>query len=165
MPTPLFSPLWYRVADLRPRLRSHARVHRHRYRGQTWYVLQDNSNARHHRFTPAAYYIIGLMDGQRSVGEIWDAANVELGDDAPTQDEIIRVQCNPLLRNLDHIVEVPLVTEVLGQIVEYPAVVGPALEHLTVRVDRITHITVDPVAPGFETHTILVSQTTSQRPA
>ena len=39
----LFSPSWYRVATLVPRLRSHAQLHRHQYRGQIWYVLQDRS--------------------------------------------------------------------------------------------------------------------------
>jgi len=31
--TSVFSANWYRVADLQPRLRSHARVFRHLYRG------------------------------------------------------------------------------------------------------------------------------------
>ena len=44
MPDPLFSASWYRVAGLRPRLRTHARIHRHVYRGKPWYVLQDLTN-------------------------------------------------------------------------------------------------------------------------
>ena len=87
----VFSESWYRVAQLTPRLRSHTRIHRHRYREQIWYVLQDASTARYHRFTPAAYSIIGLMNGERTVDTIWDAANTEFGDDAPTQDEVIRL--------------------------------------------------------------------------
>ena len=43
------------------------------------------------RFSPAAYSIIGLMDGRRTVDEIWDAACTRLGDDAPTQDEMIHL--------------------------------------------------------------------------
>ena len=62
----LFSPSWYRVAGLTPRIRSHARIHRHRYRGQTWYVLQDRATERFHRFSPAGYSLIGLMDGRRT---------------------------------------------------------------------------------------------------
>src|SRR6185436_13438813 len=45
----LLSPSWYRVADLRPRLRSHARIHRHEYRGDRWYVLEDRISRRSHR--------------------------------------------------------------------------------------------------------------------
>jgi putative peptide zinc metalloprotease protein len=79
------------VAGLKPRLRSHAQIHRHQYRGQTWYVLQDRSTDRFHRFSPAAYLVIGLMDGRRSVEEVWETACTRLGDDAPTQDEIIQL--------------------------------------------------------------------------
>ena len=87
----LFSPSWYRVAELTPRLRSHARIHRQQYRGETWYVLQDLSTERFHRFSPSAYFIIGRMDGQRKVQEIWEMAAARLGDDAPTQDEMIHL--------------------------------------------------------------------------
>lgn len=87
----LHSPSWYRVAELRPRLRSHVRIHRHHYRGELWYVLEDRVSRRMHRFNPVAHYAIGLMDGYRSVQEIWDAAIARFGDDAPTQDEMIRL--------------------------------------------------------------------------
>jgi putative peptide zinc metalloprotease protein len=87
----LFSASWYRVAELRPRLRSHALIHRHRYRGQIWYVLQDRSTGRFHRFSPVANFVIGLMNGRRTLREIWDLACTRLGDDAPTQDEVINV--------------------------------------------------------------------------
>jgi putative peptide zinc metalloprotease protein len=86
-----FSPSWYRVATLAPRLRSHAQLHRHRYRGQLWYVLQDRSNERFHRFSPAAYAFIGLMDGQRTVQDIWELYSTKLGDDAPTQPEVVQL--------------------------------------------------------------------------
>ncbi|MCG2593739.1 efflux RND transporter periplasmic adaptor subunit [Ramlibacter sp. XY19] len=87
----LFSPSWYRVAELRPRLRGHLRVHRHEYRGQRWYVLEDLLSRRMHRFNPAAHHILGLMDGRRTVQELWDLAATAFGDDAPTQDELIRL--------------------------------------------------------------------------
>ena len=87
----LLSPSWYRVADLRPRLRSHARIHRHEYRGERWYVMDDRISRRSHRFGPAAYFVIGLMDGNRSMDAIWDAALKRLGDDGPTQDEVIQL--------------------------------------------------------------------------
>ena len=91
MTGPLFSSSWYRVAGLTPRLRGHAQIHRHQYRGQTWYVLQDLLAQRFHRFSPAAYLIIGLMDGRRAVQQIWETAMDRLGDDAPTQDETIQL--------------------------------------------------------------------------
>lgn len=87
----LFSASWYRVAALKPRLRSHAQIHRHHYREQRWYVLQDHASQRYHRFSPAAYFLIGLMDGRRTVQEIWEIASARLGDDATTQDEVIQL--------------------------------------------------------------------------
>ena len=42
----LLSSSWYRVAHLKPRLRRHARLHRHHYRGQRWYVLRDAASQR-----------------------------------------------------------------------------------------------------------------------
>ena len=91
MPQSLYSPSWYRVAGLRPRLRSHLEIHRHHYRGELWYVLQDHSSGRFQRFTPSAYRIIGLMDGKRTVQKIWDSVREDLGEEAPTQEEVVRL--------------------------------------------------------------------------
>ena len=87
----LYSPNWHRVKDLRPQLRAHVGVHRQRYRGQLWYILQDRTSGRFHRFTPSAQYIISLMDGNHTVQEIWDQAGIALGEDVLTQDEMIRL--------------------------------------------------------------------------
>ncbi len=87
----LLSPSWYRVANLRPRLRSHFRIHRHDYRGGRWYVLQDTISRRSHRFDSRAYFLIGLMNGQRPLQVIWDAGVERFGDDAPSQDDTIRL--------------------------------------------------------------------------
>jgi len=87
----IFSPSWYRVAELKPRLRSHVEIHRHSYRGEVWFVLQDHATSRSHRLHPAAYRFIGLMDGKRSVAEIWEVVNAAGQDAAPTQDSVIRL--------------------------------------------------------------------------
>jgi putative peptide zinc metalloprotease protein len=87
----LHSPSWYRVAGLKPRIRVHAQIHRHAYRGEVWFVMQDHASGRSHRFSPAAHQFIGLMDGERTVQELWDAACLQLGDDAPTQEDVIRM--------------------------------------------------------------------------
>lgn len=85
----LYSQSWYRVAGLKPRLRSHIRIQRQVFRSKEWYVLQDNSSGRFHRISPEAYFIVGLMDGKRTMADIWDAASAHLGDRLPTQEEII----------------------------------------------------------------------------
>lgn len=86
-----YSQSWYRVADLKPRLKPHTEIHRHHYRGELWYVLQDHASGRFQRFSPAANLLIGMMDGKRTVQQIWDRARERLGEDAPTQDEVIRL--------------------------------------------------------------------------
>lgn len=85
----LFSPAWYRVANLHVRLRKHTAIHRHHYRDRVWYVLQDRVTGQFHRFTPEAYEIIGRFDGQRTLQEIWDEVCAKLGDVMPTQSEVI----------------------------------------------------------------------------
>jgi putative peptide zinc metalloprotease protein len=85
----LFSNSWYRVAELKPFVRSHTEIHRHSYRGKVWYVLQDHANGRFHRFSEESYLLIGLMNGKRSLQEIWEATCEKLADDMPTQDEVI----------------------------------------------------------------------------
>jgi putative peptide zinc metalloprotease protein len=91
MTDPLFSSSWYRVKDLKPRLRRHVEIHRHDYRGRIWYILQDHASGRSHRLSPAGYRLVALMDGTRSIDELWDLINQKAGDEAPTQDEIIRL--------------------------------------------------------------------------
>jgi putative peptide zinc metalloprotease protein len=87
----LFSPSWYRVAGLKPRLRRHTQIHRHHYRGELWYVMQDLASGRNYRFNPSAYQVIGLMDGKFTVQELWEKVSAQFGDDAPTQSEMINL--------------------------------------------------------------------------
>ncbi len=87
----LYSPSWYRVAGLKPRLRSHVDLRRHHYRGELWYVLLDHVSGKVHRFTPSAYGVIGLMNGSRTVQEIWDLLKRQGREELPTQEEIIQL--------------------------------------------------------------------------
>ncbi len=91
MSVSLFSPSWHRVAELKPRLRSHVVLNRHIYRGAVWYVIQDDATGRYHRFTPQAYCLIGLMNGRRTLDDLWHSAGEQLGDDMPSQDEVIQL--------------------------------------------------------------------------
>ena len=85
----LFSQSWYRVESIRFKLRHHAEIHRHCYRDELWYVLQDHVTGQFHRFTPEAYQIIGRLNGRRSLQQVWDTVCVRLDEDMPTQDEMI----------------------------------------------------------------------------
>jgi putative peptide zinc metalloprotease protein len=93
----LFNQVWYSVAELKIQLRQHVEIHRHIYRGERHYILQDNVTGQCHRFTPQAYQIIGLMNGERTLQTIWEIACDRLGDDMPTQNDIISL-CSKLYR-------------------------------------------------------------------
>ena len=81
---------WFRVAELKPRLRSQALVEPRYYRGELWYVLRDQFSSRHFRFTPLTWYLLSHMDGIRSLQDIWDAAVAQHGEErVPTQEELI----------------------------------------------------------------------------
>lgn len=82
---------WYRIARLRPRLRGHVRIHRHAYRGQVWYVVEDRMAGKYHRFNPASHRVIGLLDGRRTMDQVWAALSGTLDEDTPTQDEVLNL--------------------------------------------------------------------------
>lgn len=87
----LYSSSWYRVAALKPRLRAHVTMHRQRFRGETWYVVQDHQTGRFHRLSAAAHHAVCLMDGQRTVQRIWEVVGDRLGEDQPTQEEMVNL--------------------------------------------------------------------------
>ncbi len=91
MEASLFHPQWYRIADLHPKLRGHVTLRRQVVRDQVWYVLTDPADARHFRLNAMAYRFIGQCDGHRSVREIWDLMTDALGDQAPTQGELVDI--------------------------------------------------------------------------
>ena len=99
-PAPLLSPDWYRIAHMRPRLRSGVRVSRQTVRGEGWYVLSDPVSGRHHRFNDIAYGLIGSCDGHVSIDDIWSARVTAQGDDAPAQAEAIRIFAQAFAANL-----------------------------------------------------------------
>mgnify|MGYP002700240838 CR=1 FL=1 len=102
MASTLFSASWYLVENLCPRLRRHTAIHRHVYRGETWYVLQDHATGQFHRFTPEAYLIIGKMNGELTLQQIWEQACELLGDHMPTQDDVIGLVSKLFRANVLH---------------------------------------------------------------
>jgi putative peptide zinc metalloprotease protein len=87
----IYSPSWYRVVGLKPRLRAHSEIHRQMFRGGVWYLLQDHQTGRFHRISPTAHFVICMMDGHRTINDIWVRAGEKFGEDQPTQEEIIRL--------------------------------------------------------------------------
>ena len=79
----LFSPHWYRISGLHPRLRPHVSVRMQTTRGQAWYVLFNQATGRHHRVNAHAYQLVGRLDGRLTVEEIWQHLLRLQGDTAP----------------------------------------------------------------------------------
>ncbi|MBW8014638.1 MAG: hypothetical protein FVQ82_00475 [Planctomycetes bacterium] len=88
---PTFHEAWYRVANLRPRLLSSVHVYRQHFRGQRWYVLENSSNNKFSRISDNAYNFIGMLDGKRSIDELWQICNDRFADKALTQGEVIQL--------------------------------------------------------------------------
>jgi putative peptide zinc metalloprotease protein len=65
--------------------------------------------------TPVAHRTAGLMNGERTVQEIWDALCTQLGDEAPTQDEVIRLLGQLHFANALRCDAAPDVIELLGR--------------------------------------------------
>src|SRR5690606_23682455 len=87
----LLSPYWYRIAKLHPRLRQHVQVRMQSTRGQAWYVLHNQATGRFHRVNAQAYELVGRLDGRFTVDEVWQVLLSQLGDDAPSQHDVIRI--------------------------------------------------------------------------
>lgn len=87
----LLSPYWYRISGLHPRLRQHVMVRMQTTRGQAWYVLHNQATGRFHRVNAQAYELVGRLDGRFTVDEIWQVLLSHLGDDAPSQHDVIRI--------------------------------------------------------------------------
>ena len=113
MSAPILSDSWYRMRLLRPRLRGQVRIHRHEYRGEVWYVIEDRVGAKHQRFNFQAYRVIHLMDGSRTMDDIWQLLCADLSDDTPTQSDVLRLLSTLHAADLVQVDVTPDVAELL----------------------------------------------------
>lgn len=88
---PTFHESWYRVSDMRPRLRATVQSDRQHYRGRVWHVLRDPTTNKFYRLDQRNYCLVGLLDGNRTVDEVWKLVCQQLEHDAPTQGEVIQL--------------------------------------------------------------------------
>ena len=70
----LLSEHWYAVRFLRPRLREGVQPLHRWLRGRAWILLLDPVTQRFHRMTPAVWRVLQLLDGRRTLDEVWAAA-------------------------------------------------------------------------------------------
>ena len=70
----LLSEHWHAVRSLRPRLREGVQPLYRMLRGKPWILLQDPVTQRFHRVTPQVWQVLQLLDGRRTLDEVWNAA-------------------------------------------------------------------------------------------
>ena len=85
----LHSPQWYRIARDLLALRPTVQVARQVLRGEPWYVYRDDASGRQLRLSLTAHRFAGRLDGTVTVDRVWADLLEELGDGAPSQDEIV----------------------------------------------------------------------------
>ena len=84
-----FNESWYRMADLKPSVHPSVKIWRQYYRGELWFVLEDSVNNKYFRIKYPAYQFLGMLDGNRTIDEVWKLSLDAFGDEAPTQGEVI----------------------------------------------------------------------------
>lgn len=91
----LFSEHWHAVRFLRPRLREGVKPLFRRLRGHHWVLLQDPLTGRFHRLPPPVWDVVALLDGKRTLDEVWTDAVARSGQDqrqtAITQQELVHL--------------------------------------------------------------------------
>jgi putative peptide zinc metalloprotease protein len=70
----LLSEHWHAVRMLRPRLRDGVQPLHRRLRGKPWVLLHDPVSQRFHRVAPPVWRVLSLLDGVRTLDDIWDVA-------------------------------------------------------------------------------------------
>ena len=95
-----FSESWYRIKDRRVGLRPHVRIQRQYYRGEQWHVLEDPFGNQYFRLRPAVYTFIARLDPSRTVESVWQECLQRYPEDAPGQEEIIRLLAQLFHANL-----------------------------------------------------------------
>jgi putative peptide zinc metalloprotease protein len=70
----LLSEHWHAVRFLKPRLRPGVQPLHRVLRGQPWVLLQDPVTQRFHRVSPQVWRVLALLDGSRSLDEVWAEA-------------------------------------------------------------------------------------------
>ncbi|MBU3071577.1 hypothetical protein KOI40_17250 [Aestuariicella sp. G3-2] len=85
----LFSKNWYLVESLKPRLKPQVEITPQMQRGERNYALRDPVSGSIQLYSEQAYTVLGLMDGQRTLNDIWLLVGDQLQDELPSQEDMI----------------------------------------------------------------------------
>lgn len=108
----LFSEHWHVVRFLRPSLREGVQSLPRRLRGRDWILLHDPVTQKFLRITPEVWRVLKLMNGKRTLDEIWEAAYTDI---KPPQDTTTLTENFPPPTTLSTISQHELV-QLLGQL-------------------------------------------------
>ncbi len=100
MTTRIYSDVWHQVADLQLELVNQTRIFKQFYRGELWYVFQDVYSNKFFRLTPEAYHFLLQLSAEQTLGTQWESYLQAYPEDAPTQDEVVRLLSHLHLSNL-----------------------------------------------------------------
>ena len=70
----IWSEHWHAVRFLRPQLRDGVEAVHRRLRGHAWVLLIDPLTQRFHRMSPQVWQVLRLLDGHRTLDDVWAAA-------------------------------------------------------------------------------------------
>jgi putative peptide zinc metalloprotease protein len=112
---PTFSPFWHRVRAMTPRLRPHVQITRQLYRSRIWHVVHDPATNQFYRLNPIAHEFVGMLDGRRTVEEVWKISLERHGDSAPTQNEVLQLLSQLYNSNLLAMDATPEVEQLLSR--------------------------------------------------
>lgn len=95
-----FSESWHHVAHAQVSLIPSVESHKQFYRGEAWYVLRDPFNNRFYRVRPEAWQFLARLDAEKTVEQVWEQCLEKFPQDAPGQEEVIRLLAQLHMSNL-----------------------------------------------------------------
>ena len=95
----LLSQHWHAVRNLRPRLKEGVQSLPRQLRGRQWVLLHDPLTQRFIRITPQLWGVIKLLDGKRTLDEVWDAACALPASSAGSDTAAAMAEPNPIGQN------------------------------------------------------------------
>jgi putative peptide zinc metalloprotease protein len=107
MSSAVFSDSWFRIAHARVALPSSTKVTRQHFGGELWYVLQDSYSHRYFRITPQAHAFVSRLTPALTVEQHWLAFVAEFPDQAPGQEDVVRVLSQLHVANMLYFQELP----------------------------------------------------------
>lgn len=84
-----FHDQWYLVENLTSALRPDVHIRRQAYRGTLWYFISEPDNNAHFRLAQGGYGFVSMLDGKRTVQELWEIFQDAGESEALTQGEAI----------------------------------------------------------------------------